>query len=206
MDLRLTCIIGFLALLTVGARSEPIVAAYQDFPSNSRNGNDQLQFGKPVLPALAHARFCRRYPEDCKAARAPARRGRFLLTNERRASLVVVNASINRLIVPERQSSSPLSEAWIIAPERGDCNDYAVTKRHELLIRGWPSRSLLLAEVVVTTGEHHLVLVVRTRHGDLVLDNLTNAIRHWSATPYEWVKMQSPEDPKMWWTVRGLSS
>ena len=65
------------------------------------------------------------------------------------------------------------------------CHDYAVTKRHELLTRGWPSRSLLLAEVVVPWGEHHLILVVRTSDGDLVLDNLNPGIKSWSRTPYK---------------------
>ena len=52
-----------------------------------------------------------------------------------------------------------------------------MTKRHELMARGWPARSLLLAEVVTNWGEHHLVLVVRTRTADLVLDNLDADIK-----------------------------
>ena len=42
---------------------------------------------------------------------------------------------------------------------------------------GWPSRALLLAEVVTRWGEHHLVLVVRTRTGDFVADNLYPGVR-----------------------------
>jgi predicted transglutaminase-like cysteine proteinase len=90
---------------------------------------------------------------------------------------------------------------WLVAPKAGDCNDYAVTKRHELLARGWPSRSLLLAEVVISSGEHHLVLVVRTRDSDLVLDNLNENIRHWSKTGYQWVRVQMPSNPKFWRTA-----
>jgi predicted transglutaminase-like cysteine proteinase len=45
-------------------------------------------------------------------------------------------------------------------PSSGDCNDYAVTRRHDLIARGWPARSLLLAEVITSWGEHHLVVVV----------------------------------------------
>jgi predicted transglutaminase-like cysteine proteinase len=45
-----------------------------------------------------------------------------------------------------------------------------------LLARGWPSRSLLLSEVVIPTGEHHQLLVVRVKNGDLVLDNLSDII------------------------------
>jgi predicted transglutaminase-like cysteine proteinase len=94
-----------------------------------------------------------------------------------------------------------LGERWLIAPRIGECHDYAVTKRHELLERGWPSRSLLLAEVVVPWGEHHLVVIVRTDKGDLVLDNLNAGIRPWSNTPYKWVRIQSPGDPNLWMTI-----
>lgn len=206
MPPKIAYMIGFAVTLAAVVQSGSIVVAYQGFSNNPRSGSARIQFGEPALPSLAHVRFCLRYPEDCEPARVTVRRGPILVTNERHVSLISVNASVNRSIIPEYRSSSPLSEAWIIAPERGDCNDYAVTKRHALLTRGWPSSSLLLAEVVATTGEHHLVLIVRTRHGDLVLDNLTSAIRHWSATPYEWVKIQSPKDPKIWWTIRVLSS
>jgi hypothetical protein len=65
----------------------------------------------------------------------------------------------------------------LIAPKTGNCNDYAVTKRHELLSRGWPSRALLLAEVIVPSGERHLVVVVRVKQGDFVIDNRNADIR-----------------------------
>jgi len=94
-----------------------------------------------------------------------------------------------------------LAEEWLISPDAGDCNDYAVTKRHELLARGWPARLLILAEVVVPSGEHHLVLVVRTNAGDLLLDNLNANIRPLSAARYGWVRAQSPENPKFWSTI-----
>ena len=80
-------------------------------------------------------------------------------------------------VKPERNLAGVVGEEWLISPKAGDCNDYAVTKRHELLARGWPSRALLLAEVIVPSGEHHLVVVVRTNEGDFVLDNLNASVR-----------------------------
>jgi predicted transglutaminase-like cysteine proteinase len=79
----------------------------------------------------------------------------------------------------------------VIAPASGDCEDYAVTKRAELLDRGWPARALLLSEVTTASGEHHMVLVVRTKSGDLVLDNLTHEVRLWFNVPYQSIRMQS---------------
>src|SRR5205814_7262803 len=107
------------------------------------------------------------------------------LTPQRRRDLVEVNAKVNRSIKPEANLLGLAGEKWIVSPKSGDCNDYAVTKQHELLARGWPSRTLLLAEVVTNWGEHHLVLVVRTAEGDLVLDNLSANVRPSSKTPYQ---------------------
>ena len=91
-----------------------------------------------------------------------------------------------------------MEEEWLVAPREGDCNDYAVTKRHELLARGWPSSSLLLAEVIVPSGEHHLVLVVRTREEDVTLDSLNWNLRPVSQIPYQWVRAQQVGNPKFW--------
>jgi len=94
-----------------------------------------------------------------------------------------------------------MAEEWLVSPRAGDCNDYAVTKRHKLLACGWPSRSLLLAEVVVPSGEHHLVLVVRSREDDLILDNLNSNVRSASQVRYQWVRAQQTKNPRFWSTV-----
>jgi len=112
-----------------------------------------------------------------------------------------VNAAVNLAIAPQEDDGNVVDETWRVAPAAGACHDYAVTKRHELIKLGWPSRALLLAEVVIRSGEHHLVLVVRTRAGDFVADNLYPGVRPWSAAPYRWLRIQSPENPMYWSTV-----
>ena len=77
-----------------------------------------------------------------------------VLTVAHAQDLIEVNRDVNRAIEPREDAGTLLDERWIVGPKAGACHDYAVTKRHELLARGWPSRSLLLAEVVVS-GEHH---------------------------------------------------
>ena len=65
-----------------------------------------------------------------------------------------------------------------------------------------PVRSIaLLSEVVTSWGEHHLVLVVRAKGGDIVLDNLNAQIRNWSQARYRWVRMQTPANPDHWAAV-----
>jgi predicted transglutaminase-like cysteine proteinase len=160
----------------------------------------RIKFEAPALAPMAHTIFCLRYEDECRT-RLLFRGGPILLTEARWADLKEINLSVNRAIIPERNELGLAGETWLIDPERGDCSDYAVTKRHRLLKRGWPARTLLLGEVVIPSGEHHLVLLVRTKSGDLVLDNLTPQIRPWSRAPFRWVRIQSPGNPRYWTTV-----
>jgi predicted transglutaminase-like cysteine proteinase len=150
---------------------------------------------------LAHTRFCLKYPGDCRTNKILFRGGLIALNAERRAELARINTEVNRSIKPERTNETVAEEKWLISPKAGDCNDYAVTKRHELLARGWPARALLLAEVITTWGEHHLVLVVRSREGDVVADSLNTHISNWTNTHYQWVRIQSPTNPMFWSTL-----
>jgi predicted transglutaminase-like cysteine proteinase len=163
---------------------------------------ERVPFATPTLAPVAHTRFCLQSPDDCRIHRMAFRRPHpETLTRKRLDELLEVNRFVNRAIIPRPDRAGILDERWHLLPQAGACHDYAVTKRHYLLAHGWPSRALLLAEVVVPSGEHHLVLVVRTDAGDLVLDNLAAAIRPWLRTPYRWVRIQSPANPIFWSTV-----
>ena len=171
-------------------------------PMGLQSAIQHIKFDKVTLPPFKYTEFCVRYADECKS-RMMFRGGPVRLTDERWADLKEVNKSVNADIYPEANELGLAAETWLISPERGDCNDYAVTKRHELLDRGWPARALLLSEVVVGSGEHHLVLVVRTSGGDMVLDNLTPQIKPWSRVPYRWVRVQTPNSPRLWATIAG---
>ncbi|WP_246571826.1 transglutaminase-like cysteine peptidase [Bradyrhizobium liaoningense] len=169
-------------------------------PTELQSAIPHIPFDTPTLPPMAYTTFCLRYKEECRSG--PQFRGGLVrLTDDRWTLLKQINQTINRNIIPDRTEVAFGVESWLIHPGHGDCNDYAVTKRHELLIRGWPSGALLLSEVVTKWGKHHLILVVRTRSGDLVLDNLTPLIRPWTRVPYRWVRIQAPNDPRIWSTI-----
>ncbi len=84
----------------------------------------------------------------------------------------------------------------------GDCNDYAVTKRHELVQSGFPAKAVRLAVVKTPSGIGHLVLIVSTNKGNLVLDNLSETIRPWQLTKYQWLKIQSASDARYWFEIK----
>ena len=194
--------VRIIALVTAAAAvgwASSSQAAFFGFPSAIKLQLAQIRVDTPALPPLGHTRFCLRYPSDCRAGGVDFRRRNIALTVERWDELNLVNRQVNRDIIPD----TSVTDDWIIAPQIGDCKDYAVTKRHELLARGWPSRSLLLSEVIVPSGEHHLVLVVRMDQVDLVLDNLNANIRSIAAIypQYQWLRIELPQNPKFWATV-----
>jgi predicted transglutaminase-like cysteine proteinase len=160
-----------------------------------------IEAASPTLAPFQHVRFCLRYPSDCKSN--PTENERIDLNTETSELLKRVNHNVNMAIIPTPKTYGPnLEDGWTIAPDMGDCNDYAVTKRHELLENGLPSKALRLSVVKTASGIGHLVLVVVTTKGDIVMDNLTEVIRPWQSTDYHWLKIQSATDSKYWYEIR----
>lgn len=181
-------------------------ASYREYKAVAPN---RVEFSTPTLAPLAYTRFCMRYEDECR--RAPAEVGQeegpeiigpFVSDFSSKAQLVEINRLVNRAISPRRYVGAAAFDSWTISPDAGDCNDYAITKRSLLRQSGWPPERLLLAEVQIPSGEHHLVLVVRLDGEDVVLDNLSGAVSNWSRPPYRWVRMQSPTDGHIWQTLR----
>lgn len=201
------------ALTTIAAFciSESSQASYREYKSTSQN---RMEFDAPTLAPLAYTRFCLRYEDECQRApaqsdpvqtdqaQAPEVYGPFVTDFSGKAQLIEVNRLVNRTIAARRYIGTAAFDSWTIAPEAGDCNDYAITKRSLLRQSGWPAERLLLAEVQIPSGEHHLVLVVRLDDEDVVLDNLSGAVRNWTKSPYRWVRTQSPTQAHIWQTLR----
>jgi len=195
---RLLSILATAICLSIAGAHGIAQAAFVGIPTSLKLQFGHIRFDMLTLAPMAHTRFCLDYPQECMASKMVFRGGRIKLTSQRLADLVAVNAAVNASIEPERNDSGGARERWVLSPARGDCNDYAVTKRHALIARGWPPSSLLLAEVVTAWGQHHLVVVVRTNSADLVIDNLSATISSWSISYYRWVRIQTPENPMYW--------
>jgi predicted transglutaminase-like cysteine proteinase len=165
------------------------------------NSRAFIEQASPTLAPFQHVRFCLRYPADCKSDQTETVA---IELNAATSELMNnVNQDVNAAILPMHKSEEiDIQDGWTIAPTAGDCNDYAVTKRHELLQRGLPANALRLAVVKTASGIGHLVLVVATTRGDLVLDNLTETIRPWQSTKYHWLKIQSASDARYWYEVK----
>jgi predicted transglutaminase-like cysteine proteinase len=160
-----------------------------------------IKVGAPTLAPMAFTQFCQKYVDECKPQQPMFRGGRIKLTNLRWTELVNVNSAANSSIRPEPSKEGIADHEWLLGPAFGNCNDYAVTKRHQLTARGWPARAVLLSEVVTFSGQHHVVVVVRTNIGDVVLDNLTDVIMPWFQKPFQWVRIQTPRNPNYWASI-----
>ena len=166
-------------------------------PQESLHG-EWISDGEFVLAPMRFIRFCIQNPAECTAGEQTAV---VALDDLARQQMNEVNQAVNARIAPAYASAGNLD--WSITRTYGDCNDYAVQKRHRLLELGWPASALSLAVVVTPFGEGHLILTVRTDRGDVVLDNLRQKIVSWNRTGYRFIKRQSKMSPAYWVEVKG---
>ena len=159
------------------------------------SGSGVMEMRGYAFPPPAFKEFCAREKSLCSTS-GSARMVE--LTAARKAELAKVNTSVNQRIDEQRDfETSGVDDRWELAKYRGDCEDIAILKKSELMKLGWPA-SVLLLTVARSGGEGHTVLTVRTSEGDLVLDNMTSAIRVWSHTPYRYFARQSQSDGRSW--------
>lgn len=116
-----------------------------------------------------------------------------------------VNQQVNRSIRAVSDTANyGQADYWALQSGRdqsGDCEDYAMTKRHHLIEAGVPSDALTFAIVRTSWGELHAVLILATDEGDMVLDNLTPWIVRWDKTSYRWIERQMPGHPLEWRSI-----
>ncbi len=157
--------------------------------------------GKTTQP-IGHHDLCARLPIECRERTASDEPVHLtpVLWNE----MIAVNDNVNTAIEPDTDMHIYGVEEYWAYPDtigKGDCEDYVLLKRRELMQRGWPAGSLLITVVRQTNGDGHAVLTVRTDRGDLVLDNLEGKIKLWEATDYQFIKRQSDTDSGRWVSI-----
>ncbi len=173
----------------------------------SSHGDRAMRAAMPVhglsAPPPGYVAMCRREPRLCQSAPSAVRASddtrRIELTAERWIMLMAVNSYINDLIEPKTDMELyGVEEYWTLPTTAGDCEDYVLLKRQELISRGWPESALLITVVLDEQDEGHAVLSVRTAQGDYILDNKHSRILLWTETPYTYIKRQSYRTPNTW--------
>jgi len=178
-----------LATLMLSATSVPVSAA------------SWLRLGTFTSRPYGHVDYCVRHIRDCGV-----RMKHTALPPARLAVLEQINRAVNLAITPVTDEEQyGRYEVWKLNAKAGDCEDYALEKRAQLMRKGFHPENLLLA-MTHTGTEFHTVLVVRTRVGDFVLDNLTEEVLPVSASRLDFIKVQSPDHGGNWLKVTGKTS
>jgi predicted transglutaminase-like cysteine proteinase len=149
---------------------------------------------------IGHYEFCLGHRAECAVKSKTEKRVQ--LTPSRWNTLVAVNQAVNTAVSPATdQEMFGKAEVWSYPTEKGDCEDFVLLKRRELISRGWPTGALLITVVRQSNGDGHAVLTVLTDRGDLVLDNLQAGIKVWNQTDYQFVKRQSEFNSGKWVSI-----
>lgn len=188
---------GMLAASGVCAQNVSAVRSDDARERSSVPASSVMRIYGPSQPPHGFVRFCESVPNECSAEQR--QEGRFDASAERLSELDEVNRAVNRAITPATDLEVyGVNEYWTLPRTKGDCEDYALLKRHTLIAKGWPVSSLLLTVVRDEKGEGHAVLTARTMQGDYVLDNKIENVRIWTKMPYQFVMRQSYLNPRVW--------
>ncbi|WP_052715757.1 transglutaminase-like cysteine peptidase [Devosia chinhatensis] len=145
--------------------------------------------GSTIMTPLPMQFFCASNPRECVAGKDTKARW----NDQLHKTLHQVNMQVNAAIRPQANPRG----GWKINPASGDCNDYALTKRSRLIELGVPAGALRLAVTATRRGEKHLILVVKTTAGEVVLDNLSRNIVTLKDSGYA-IHAMSGANPKRW--------
>lgn len=153
------------------------------------------------LPPMGYVAFCARGAAECQA-KSPSN-ARLTLTPQIWDMVSSINLSVNTRIAPvsdEDQYGVP--DYWTYPGKAGDCEDYALEKKAELVSRGIPANVLLMTVVLDENGAGHAILMVATDKGDYMLDNRRDEILRWDQTGYKFLKRQSQLNPVQWTSLK----
>ncbi|MEW9806327.1 transglutaminase-like cysteine peptidase [Mesorhizobium sp. ZMM04-5] len=182
----------------IAAAGSALVAALLATPASA---SQPMQTGGLTSQPIGHYEFCKANPVECNIRlRDP---GPEHMSGALWKEIVAVNVGVNAAVRPMNDIDIyGKDEVWAYPGEVGDCEDYVLEKRRDLMRQGLSLSNLLITVVRKPDGEGHVVLTVRTDKGDFVLDNLTDSVRLWDQTGYRFLKRQATNHTGRWVTIR----
>jgi predicted transglutaminase-like cysteine proteinase len=178
-----------IALADPAAATASLASLPAAFPAVS----EPVRAGGSAIPTQAWVRFCERLPQEC--AVDDSEPSVVTLDATIWSEIVAVNARVNKAILPVTdQDHWGELDRWDYPDDGlGDCEDIQLLKRRFLVESGLPRRALRMTVVVDEEGAGHAVMMIRTDHGDFILDNKRDAVLPWSQTGYVYVKREGTE-------------
>ncbi|MCG7505158.1 transglutaminase-like cysteine peptidase [Mesorhizobium retamae] len=177
------------------------VAALVGAVGTAKAGGDSMPTGARTTQPVGHYQLCKQLPEEC--SQRTAKGAPIELSRKLWATMISINNGVNTKVKPVTDLEAYGVEEYWAYPDQGygDCEDYALEKRRQLMKAGVPAGDLLITVARQPNGDGHAVLTVRTSMGDFVLDNLQPKVLLWSATPYTYLKRQSETNSGVWVTI-----
>lgn len=184
---------GWIAMVGGAGASERTVAALPSGTFATLNGTTSVPFG--------WVDFCERYAGECDGPALAAQD--VVLTPRSLRDVERIDRAVNKAVAPVTDMAHwGVVDRWDYPTDgRGDCEDYALEKRRQLIAAGYPRQALLMTVVKDHAGDGHAVLTVKTDRGEFVLDNMTDAVLPSGDTGYRFVKRQSQRDPNVWESI-----
>ena len=173
-------------------------AAFGAMVGGAHAGAAFMDTGGRTTQPIGHYEFCQREPGECAqktAAQMPVE-----LTRALWSEIVDVNNAVNVRVTPRTDMDMwGRQELWSYPIDGiGDCEDYVLEKRRQLMQLGVPAGNLLVTVARQSNGEGHAVLVVKTSRGEFVLDNIEPRVLAWTDTEYTFLKRQSERNSGVW--------
>lgn len=190
-----------LAATFTPADAQPFRSQWKTIPTAATSHLGQL-----VLTPIAAHIFCREFPRQCAVhrGRLPTDAdGRVVLNQRTFHQLAHVQNRVNATIIPKNDRDQyGVPDRWMVGVRKGDCEDFALEKRRQLLNAGWPSSALVIGLGRDRWGQDHAVLVVRTTSGDFVLDNQQEGVVPIERSRSRVTSVQSPSNALQFARVR----
>ena len=156
-----------------------------------------MEVGSRTSQPIGHYDYCKQNRADC--GYKTNNTNPVKLTRARWAEMVEANTHANSVVKPVTDKQYyGVEELWVLPKTHGDCEDFALLKRKQLMRQGWPASSLLVTVVRQNNGDGHAVLTVRTDRADYILDNLDGKIHQWNKTEYTYLKRVSAKHSGRW--------
>lgn len=113
-----------------------------------------------------------------------------------------INNKVNEDITYCRDHVNYKTEEFWCVPQGhlGDCEDYVLLKRQQLLDAGWDNDKINIV-TCMANGEGHAVLYVQTDKGGFILDNCTSGLINPQTLNYNWLSLM--RDGK-WYELLGF--
>jgi len=170
--------------------------------TQSATASGNMAVGGLTSQPIGHYEFCKTYVNECTTRTID--HGPAVLSEELWAAVRRINTGVNEAVRPVSDLDLyGKDEIWAYPDQgMGDCEDYVLEKRRQLVKAGFSLADLLITVVRKPDDEGHAVLTLRTRQGDFILDNLRDDIRLWVDTGYRYLKRQSSTHSGRWITLR----